>query len=149
MEFTVCGRNLKKILKKPWEIQLAVPRNQSGNKRQNMIPPRWPFPTLHAGGCAHSWRCKFPNSRQTDLQFVCSLVASPWCRGTSIKGQPGSSPHLSTHAPGATGAGTTARGNIPAHPRAIFKGTVVICPQRVAKRIKYSRCHLQARQDTS
>lgn len=91
-----------------------------------MIPPRWPFPMLHARGCVSSWRCEFPNSKQTELQFVCSLVASPCCRGMSIKGQPGSSPHLSTHAPRATGAGTTARANIPAHLRALFKGTVLV-----------------------
>lgn len=78
-----------------------------------MIPPRWPFPTLHAGS---SWRCEFPNSKQAELQFVCLLTGgTSLLQGDVTKGQAGPSPHLSTHAPGATGAGTTARGNIAAH----------------------------------
>lgn len=135
-------KSFKNLGKNPWEIQLAAPRNQSGNKRQNMIPPRWPFPTLHAGS---SWavNSQIP-SRQSCSLSVCSLLAPPCCRGCHQRtGRTFTSPlhtcSMSWH---------YSKRKYSSSSRAIFKGTVLVCPQSVAKRMKYSRCHLQARQDT-
>lgn len=114
MELTVWGRNLLKILEKTHEkynLQLLETRVEIKDRIWSPLAGLSQRCTPAAPGL---WIPKFQAGRAA----VC-LSAHCWhlpAAGDVTKGQAGPSPHLSTHAPGATGAGTTARGNIPAHP---------------------------------